>query len=765
MAAETAASRRSSGGACPGTTHKLRPLGASWGLGDCVTRRCSSYFFMGATMLVLLVLLPLQPQGISAIVCEIDARDGLEAATASVATAAADRHQLMHMLPLCRVPYLVNSQLPPKDVPHVGMERGGTVTIDLQLLPSDYKNSVPARSPRFTRTARLSITEEETDSGYAAYKRQQQRQQQPYFRQAEEKHQHRNTSSDSSEGVSGEPPTTMLLHTDLREGPLAALSSTFPLLAHARRRLFGVFAPSQQQEPQQQQSQEGPWLSRTFDALTRAAEGGFRFLMTNFVGINNRGSPLLFSSLTPSTASSPPPANAREAAAPDVGRPSAGPKAAAAARAAATAEVAAGVPGASTARMARRRDCEKHLHKRIIGCPEWDGDAPIVVRQLAKIEEEEGFADGMVHSVNNTFLLLLDHSQLYFLETHESWLLSFTAEEAVVLNSYMPSMLRLPLKGPRLQTTITLPYKDRYALVLLNTDGLNLKLQGRISFWGPTQHHLSLEQKHLPEAVAILMVLNLAAACILGLLQLTKWRGHNLIISLLFMANFLLAALAFGLDWRQASIVEATGRRPAALWVASRLMRKLQDVSQLLVFIFVSLGFHIVRYRLSRLEVQFIAGLAVISLYLGIFEVLLGGFQETRYIFHAAGYVRVLIAVHSNIVLLHNQIADSSLTPAVGELYPKLAAYQRFRWIFFAFLLKPVFSVFFKVTFLGPIYEQLLSWDEWIYVLFENGTDFVVVAALCWDFCPPRTFKVLQLVTPETDQSTAPQQRELTWDE
>lgn len=37
-----------------------------------------------------------------------------------------------------------------------------------------------------------------------------------------------------------------------------------------------------------------------------------------------------------------------------------------------------------------------------------------------------------------------------------------------------------------------------------------------------------------------------------------------------------------------------------------------------------------VRHRLSRLEIQFIAGLAVISLYLGVFEVLLGGFQARR---------------------------------------------------------------------------------------------------------------------------------------
>lgn len=69
----------------------------------------------------------------------------------------------------------------------------------------------------------------------------------------------------------------------------------------------------------------------------------------------------------------------------------------------------------------------------------------------------------------------------------------------------------MPFTGPRLQTTITLPRKDRYALVLLNADGLNLKLQGTVAFEGPTQHHLSLEQKYLPEAVAFMMFVNLLA--------------------------------------------------------------------------------------------------------------------------------------------------------------------------------------------------------------------------------------------------------------
>ncbi|KAL8448152.1 hypothetical protein Emed_003965 [Eimeria media] len=707
MAAEAAASstRRGSSSKAAAQRPLLRVLSNPWGS---AFPWSSSRSLMGASWaLLVLLLLQQQQQSVTAIVCEIDARDGLEAATASVTAAASDRQQLLHMLPLCRVPYLVNSQLPPKDVPHVGMEKGGTVTIDLQLLPSDYKNNMPARGPRFPRVSRglPKISDSASATEYNKYKRQQERQQQPHFRQVEERHDttsnsnssnssnssssssiSSNSSSSSNGEEAGTLPKGMLLHTDVTEGPLAALSATFPLLAHAGRRLSEIFMlpqpQQQQQQQQQQQEQQQLWLPRALAAAARVAGDGFEVMLNNLVGLNHRSPRLLLSSLSPPLPASPSAAVASASASPSVHATNSFHSAHAAptaAPAAAAAEVVEDVAVPPLARMARRRDCGRQLHRRTVGCPEWEASPAPSVRHLSKADEDELIGEGLVHSVNNTSLLLLDHAQLYFLETHESWLPSFTAEDGLVLNSYMPSMLRLPFTGPRLQTTISLPYKDRYALVLLNADGLNLKLQGSVSFRGPTQQHLSLEQKYLPEAVAFLMLLNFIA-------------------------------------------------------IASRLMRKLQDVSQLMVFIFVSLGFDVVRSRLSRLEMQFIAGLAVISLYLGVFE---------------------------------NQISDSSLTSAVSELYPKLAAYQRFRWIFFAFLLKPVFSVFFKVTFLGPIYEQLLSWDEWIYVIFENGTDFVVIAALCWDFCPPRSFKVLQLVATESTEAPGDQQqqRELVWDD
>lgn len=65
---------------------------------------------------------------VSAIVCEIHARDGLEEVVAATAAVAAERQMLMHLVPLCRVPYLVNSPLQPRDLFHVGVEEGGERT-------------------------------------------------------------------------------------------------------------------------------------------------------------------------------------------------------------------------------------------------------------------------------------------------------------------------------------------------------------------------------------------------------------------------------------------------------------------------------------------------------------------------------------------------------------------------------------------------------------------------------------------------------------
>lgn len=80
----------------------------------------------------------LSPGEVEAIICRIDASDGLLAAAtaAGSATAALD----IYSLPLCRSPYLVNSAIPPRDSPHIGLYAGGE--LDSNTLHQEFVRSV-----------------------------------------------------------------------------------------------------------------------------------------------------------------------------------------------------------------------------------------------------------------------------------------------------------------------------------------------------------------------------------------------------------------------------------------------------------------------------------------------------------------------------------------------------------------------------------------------------------------------------------------------
>nr|PUA83896.1 hypothetical protein TGBR9_384790 [Toxoplasma gondii TgCATBr9] len=68
---------------------------------------------------------------------------------------------------------------------------------------------------------------------------------------------------------------------------------------------------------------------------------------------------------------------------------------------------------------------------------------------------------------------------------------------------------RLPFASSRLRVRIQVPRRDRYAVVLLNADGLDLRLRGSVTFLNPDAQQLSAEQLHLPDTVFGLMILYL----------------------------------------------------------------------------------------------------------------------------------------------------------------------------------------------------------------------------------------------------------------
>ncbi|CBZ55517.1 conserved hypothetical protein [Neospora caninum Liverpool] len=601
-----------------------------------------------------------------AIVCGIEASDGLLAAAtaAGSSTPALD----IYALPLCRLPYLVNAAIPPKDAPHIGLEAGGVIDIDLELLPSNYVNNMPLAEPRFSGKTMSPRTDGSSARAAADSATRPSRGLAAFSASPESLER-----GEESAASSGSPASASWKLSDLPQvvqETVSGVESAFRGLAgdvaSALRQTVGAVSPTLLYRVKESQDESG------VDAP--ADEGG---------ALDERAGE-------------------------------------------------AGVGASAARRVSEKRSAMEARRLEALPFP----TAPI--------------RDGpLVDSVNNTFVLVMDHFQFLFFEQDGDWLPSFTAADNVVANSYIPAFKRLPFTASRMQVRIQVPRRDRYAVVLLNADGLDLRLRGAVTFINPGNQQLSAEQICLPDTVFGLMILYLFTSGVLVLLMLVfrrrKWSG----VHLLMLGNFLFAALAFSLDWRQAVEMSEHGVRHPALWVASRVVKKMQDVVALTTFILVALGWKTLRSQLSRIEVQFVAGLCVISLYLGFFEIILGGFQGTRYILHALGYICVLVAINANLALLYSHIVESSLSPSTGELYHKYDAYQTYRWIFFLYLMKPVTLVFFKLTFLNLAYEQLLSWDEWVFVLVDNGMDYLIYVGLLYAFRPVVSMRVLKDLTPE----------------
>lgn len=85
------------------------------------------------------------------------------------------------------------------------------------------------------------------------------------------------------------------------------------------------------------------------------------------------------------------------------------------------------------------------------------------------------------------------------------YLLSFLMSFFYSFCSYQ----RLPFSSNRMRVRVRVPKRDRYAVMLLNADGLDLRLKGSITFTNPDGGQLSVEQIPLPNTLFALMILYL----------------------------------------------------------------------------------------------------------------------------------------------------------------------------------------------------------------------------------------------------------------
>ncbi len=139
---------------------------------------------------------------------------------------------------------------------------------------------------------------------------------------------------------------------------------------------------------------------------------------------------------------------------------------------------------------------------------------------------------------------------------------------------------------------------------------------------GPDHAHLPLQQHHLPEVYRAITIFNVLSALALFAIYTTIWRGPGRNqMQLVIIGVFLYKAFINYLDWGHVLMIQSYGQ--AGFWadLVPKIMDRIQNVVELELFLLLALGYKVLRGRLGITEIRFLIGIAIISLYLGIFEV------------------------------------------------------------------------------------------------------------------------------------------------
>eukprot|EP00922_Rhytidocystis_sp_ex-Travisia-forbesii_P006063 GHVS01008791.1.p1 GENE.GHVS01008791.1~~GHVS01008791.1.p1 ORF type:complete len:609 (-),score=22.37 GHVS01008791.1:1057-2709(-) len=360
-----------------------------------------------------------------------------------------------------------------------------------------------------------------------------------------------------------------------------------------------------------------------------------------------------------------------------------------------------------------------------------------------------------VNMLNNTFIVVLGYTQWleYTIGRHQRHILSLTTNSTNNWNSHIRAHRRYPLTsaGP-FSRRIHVDSLDRYSVVLLNSDVIALRLSGSVSYVNPHPYlHLSREQAHTAVVVAILAVVYLGSALLLAGLFFTAYRGLTTPVHLLMLVNWLVCALFLSLDFLNCRLFREWGELPTVIWASPRVVRKVQEILGLMIFFFVSLGWKILRTRLTRLEAQFAAGISVVSFAMGMTEIFFDRIQYWRYILHLLVLLCTSIAISFNITLLHSHLQDAGISLSTSDSYRKYQGFRSLRTLFYVYLAKQLFWVLqhFKGIALQPVYEDfnladpvisgsrwMLSWDEWIFVLVDGLAEYAIYVWLLFIFRP-----------------------------
>lgn len=354
--------------------------------------------------------------------------------------------------------------------------------------------------------------------------------------------------------------------------------------------------------------------------------------------------------------------------------------------------------------------------------------------------------------LNNTYIVVVNYMQWmeYTIGKRDDHIWSLSTNHTNHWNSHLHCYRRYPLTGGSFHRRVTVDRLDRYTVLLVNSDNNPLRITGTIRYMNPAPyHHLSAEQAHVSWSVLVLCFLYIVTSLLaVAMLWLSPNRKA---IHLVMVVSWLFSIACLALDATNCFLFSQSGELPVMLWAAPRVIRKIQEIIGLMVFFFVSLGWKILRSQLSRLEVQFAAGISVTSLAMGITEIYFDRMQYWRFLLHAMVLFCTSIAISFNITLLQSHLSEAGISLGTSNTYRKVDSFRALWMLFWVYLMKELFAInrLFKFVALYPIYENIsltntvqagdkwgLSWDEWIFVLVDGLLEYFIFVGIFWYFRP-----------------------------
>merc|ERR1712194_226347 len=278
--------------------------------------------------------------------------------------------------------------------------------------------------------------------------------------------------------------------------------------------------------------------------------------------------------------------------------------------------------------------------------------------------------------------------------------------------------------------------------------GHDFSLEGTLHIANPDTE-LLLQEVFVPYVLitmaCVFFVTALAYSCDIFLSGRRLWTEMHALIG----ATILLKAVVLLLWYIDCLQVAKTGVNNIVGQVMWQVLDKAQDILELLLLLFSSLGWKFLRPHLNPAEKRFAGGIVMVSSYLGLLEIVCtsqascNSHMLSRYILHSLVYLVIIVAMNFNLQLIGAQIHEAPATIEAGKLYMKFKAYRSFRWTVLAFVIAPTLEMLLKLT--------VLPWDAaWLYILLQQLRTLVIYALLIVAFFRlphPSPLRVFELAT------------------